>query len=1309
MSVLTVHHYLDLASSFIDKISNSDSSYYFFIGKPTPWTNDDGGYNDDNVQDADMSIAQQETSVYRDIVFGKRIESEDVMRMSIRHDWIANTVYAKYMQNDGDLMDQNFYVMTDNLDIYKCIDNNYGNPSTIKPAIRKTSGTFSTTDGYVWKYMYTIPTDIASKFMNDDFIPVVISDNVVSNAIAGTIDSIDLSSFGENYRAYYDGSIQNSVNNYVVVLDANASPYNNFYVGSSMYLKAGFGAGQIRRITEYDGLNKTVRLESPFDTYATISVSDVGGDLNVGDILTQNVDSVSLYYTNGVFSVGDTVMQSDTGSIATIVSANSTNLKLIRSVDTPFDLRYPIFNTSQDHTLKAGFITAQPFANSVLMSNTAAFTNGEVIWQSNGSANVALGRLLTFDSSNTVAAVLNPISDVDAGSDFIAIYNNKFVDGMQVTYTANVGNTAIFGLSNNGVYYVAYANTTGIKLISNLGNTTAINVATSLAKTFNANTGVSSNFISIPTNVFTNGSMLVYGVSNGNTALSGLTNGTTYYAVYANSSGLALANSINGSNVSITPSSISENGHSLTFTIPPQTGHILKYVPYTLILTQVSGIFTNSYQIKGATSNANAVIASVSNNSDGLAYFYSTNTAQTQFVNSYSVGSYIKVGDANTNIRRVLSVNSTCVVVDYPLSNIAIANTHYSVKYASELESYIMTAANGVIVNTNLSSIKVNISNSTMFGMSFSLGERVNLINANNVYQGTYGVVSYSNSTMIVISDVNGSGFVSGFYVYGESSHQKSYINTIIGYPTITAYAPTGTFVSGQQVFARSAANVSSISGYANIISWYTVPNQLTEYSISPTITITGDGIGALAYTIVDTSPDKNLPLKRIEVINPGSGYSYASISITSNNAYGQGASALPSISPIDGHGSDAYSELGARYVSIAKTIANGSLEGYKFPTFGGYRRVGVIDTPLYSDVYVEIDNLDRASLAIANGSANGFTVGEIVYQSNTHAAGIVVYSNDTFIELKSVLNHFSANGYYANGVAANDQIMGLNSLTTAHVTDYDLNSFKITTNNEILYKQQYDKPVAIIKTIVSNNVMRLTNVSGKIDVGDVVYSPATNAYSNIVSITETAVSNDISEIFGTTFNQSLRIPITSSTGSFNLFERIVQGNNTASGTIFGGSVTVPNNVTGSIGNDIDVSYSNGSGTFIIGGVISNQSNTAEAIVVSSNSTYIRLTGVSGNFSNGDVINNTIGASAVITGSYPVLILCDVNGFFDSGILSGNLVGQDSGHYARCDISDVIVYPDIVKNSGKVSYLENVQPFDLSNTSQEIINVIVKF
>ena len=95
------------------------------------------------------------------------------------------------------LEDSNFYVVTDEYNVYKCLNNKGGALSTAKP-----TGTqllpISTSDGYIWKFMYNIPINLRNNFYTDDYLPVVsaLTTHFYSN---GTIDNIYITSKGQNY------------------------------------------------------------------------------------------------------------------------------------------------------------------------------------------------------------------------------------------------------------------------------------------------------------------------------------------------------------------------------------------------------------------------------------------------------------------------------------------------------------------------------------------------------------------------------------------------------------------------------------------------------------------------------------------------------------------------------------------------------------------------------------------------------------------------------------------------------------------------------------------------------------------------------------------------------------------------------------------------------------------------------------------------------------------------------------------------------------------------------------------------------
>jgi hypothetical protein len=97
------------------------------------------------------------------------------------------------------LEDADFYVVTDEYNVYKCLDNNNGRLSKIKPTGTQLDP-IKLSDGYIWKFMYNIPINLRNKFYTDEYIPVVsaLTNHFYSN---GTIDNVYITNRGQNYTS----------------------------------------------------------------------------------------------------------------------------------------------------------------------------------------------------------------------------------------------------------------------------------------------------------------------------------------------------------------------------------------------------------------------------------------------------------------------------------------------------------------------------------------------------------------------------------------------------------------------------------------------------------------------------------------------------------------------------------------------------------------------------------------------------------------------------------------------------------------------------------------------------------------------------------------------------------------------------------------------------------------------------------------------------------------------------------------------------------------------------------------------------
>ena len=97
------------------------------------------------------------------------------------------------------LEDALFYVVTDEFNVYKCLDNNLNAVSTVKPT-STTVEPIVLSDGYMWKFMYNVPIALRNKFVTDDYIPVItaLRNQFYSN---GQLQTIRVDAGGSGYTS----------------------------------------------------------------------------------------------------------------------------------------------------------------------------------------------------------------------------------------------------------------------------------------------------------------------------------------------------------------------------------------------------------------------------------------------------------------------------------------------------------------------------------------------------------------------------------------------------------------------------------------------------------------------------------------------------------------------------------------------------------------------------------------------------------------------------------------------------------------------------------------------------------------------------------------------------------------------------------------------------------------------------------------------------------------------------------------------------------------------------------------------------
>ena len=256
------------AEQFIDSVAVRDHSYYVFAARHLSYEPDDA-----TILQPDNSVASTTFDITNNMIFGKRITSQDVSYMVDRNEWTSGTVYDMY-EHDVDLTTKTFYVFApDGADwnVYKCLSNGYGAASTVMPTGRDSKPLESPVDGYVWHYMTTVSSAVYNKFKTPTYAPIAANTSAQSNTTPGTIDFIKVTDAGYGYNNYFVGSFRledirlGGINTTYGILES-ASSINDFYQGCLIKMTSGAASGEYREIVNYtiEDNQKKIFLDSAF-------------------------------------------------------------------------------------------------------------------------------------------------------------------------------------------------------------------------------------------------------------------------------------------------------------------------------------------------------------------------------------------------------------------------------------------------------------------------------------------------------------------------------------------------------------------------------------------------------------------------------------------------------------------------------------------------------------------------------------------------------------------------------------------------------------------------------------------------------------------------------------------------------------------------------------------------------------------------------------------------------------------------------------------------------------------------------------
>jgi hypothetical protein len=420
----------EIARSIYRDIITGHDFFYVFAGK--------------SFEEADTPVDTRHyiSDVHRNMLLAKRVVPGpyDVVYMIRRKDWESGTIYVEYSDyeelaydDDGVFVVEDFYVMTDEYNIYKCIRvgrNSQGVAiaSTIKPT-STTPEPVVLSDGYCWKFMYEVPVIDRIKFLTTDYIPVRnVSDGVNFN-VNGVIEEVRIESPGEGYNTPYlvikgDGLVPTTItfNGGTAVDSANDTieyPGHNFATGDAVTYNTGGGTSitNLTNNTVYYTIfytNKEIRLA------ASLVDAENGAYINIAS-------GVGLSHSLTPVGTTSNVTIDGAGSITSVTVTNSmrgyTHARAIMydAKTTPADYS-PSISGSENYS---GTISTDSTTRLVLGTDTDFTNELEDGWTIVDSANNVIGVVSNIISSTELELVTFPEVEL-ANSTYSAFSGNGF-------------------------------------------------------------------------------------------------------------------------------------------------------------------------------------------------------------------------------------------------------------------------------------------------------------------------------------------------------------------------------------------------------------------------------------------------------------------------------------------------------------------------------------------------------------------------------------------------------------------------------------------------------------------------------------------------------------------------------------------------------------------------------------------------------------------------------------------------------------------------------------------------------------------
>lgn len=364
------------------------ATIYCFLSKVVPW---------DDEQDPPLPTQDQKSikKIFKNIFVVKKLTTSDISPVILRVNWSSGVVYD-YYSDEVDIFEQdingnniyNFYVKNRFDQVFKCLWNGGGLPSTeepvFEPGVYTPNNLYFGTDGYKWKYVYTIDIGLKVKFMDETWMPVpsgVLTPNPLQAnpttglySGAGAIDVINVINPGSGYDPV------NSAITITVTGDGSNAAATPIIYGGSIVDIIVTNPGR-----DYTYANVIISSTLGSNAAAIAPSSPIGG--HGFDPVSELGCSHVMLTTEFSGTEGDTIPTDiDYHQVGLILNPTSLNFA-------PFPANNVTYKTTIDFIVAPGF---------------GVYQNDEYIYQGSNLENATfVGTVLSFDAGTNVLRLLN--------------------------------------------------------------------------------------------------------------------------------------------------------------------------------------------------------------------------------------------------------------------------------------------------------------------------------------------------------------------------------------------------------------------------------------------------------------------------------------------------------------------------------------------------------------------------------------------------------------------------------------------------------------------------------------------------------------------------------------------------------------------------------------------------------------------------------------------------------------------------------------------------------------------------------------